>query len=64
MYNANKIPDFVVGEWYGQENPAIQNWIADVNASMSVAAQAAIQPKVFDFALRDALKQACDNGND
>jgi Alpha amylase, catalytic domain len=64
MYNANKIPDFVVGEWYGQENPAIQNWIADVNASMSVDARAAIQPKVFDFALRDALKQACDNGAD
>lgn len=64
MYNANKIPDFVVGEWYGQENPAIQNWVADVNASMSVAARTAIQPKVFDFALRDALKQACDNGAD
>ncbi len=64
MYNANKIPDFVVGEWYGQENPAIQNWVADVKASMSAAARAAIQPKVFDFALRDALKQACDNGAD
>ena len=64
MYNANKIPDLVVGEWYGQENPAIQNWVADVKASMSVAARAVIQPKVFDFALRDALKQACDNGAD
>lgn len=64
MYNANKIPDFVVGEWYGQENPAIQNWVSDVNNSMSVAARAAIKPKVFDFALRDALKQACDNGGD
>ena len=64
MYDANKIPDFVVGEWYGQENPAIQNWVANVNASMSAAARAVIQPKVFDFALRDALKQACDNGAD
>lgn len=64
MYNANIIPDLVVGEWYGQENPAIQNWVADVNASMSAAARTVIQPKVFDFALRDALKQACDNGAD
>lgn len=64
MYDSGKIPDFVVGEWYGQENPAVQNWVAAVNASMTTAAKTAIQPKVFDFALRDALKQACDNGAD
>jgi hypothetical protein len=64
MFDANKIPDFVVGEWYGQENPAIQNWIADVNASMSAGAKVAIQPKVFDFALRETLKNICDNGAD
>ncbi|AFK04404.1 alpha amylase catalytic region [Emticicia oligotrophica DSM 17448] len=64
MYESGKIPDFVVGEWYGQENPAVQNWISSVNASMTTAAKAAIKPKVFDFALRDALKQACDNGAD
>ncbi len=64
MHAANKIPDFVVGEWYGQENPAIQNWVADVNASMTVAANAAIKPKVFDFALRESLKNICDNGAD
>ncbi|MFN8358106.1 MAG: alpha-amylase family glycosyl hydrolase [Spirosomataceae bacterium] len=64
MYNDGKTPDLVVGEWYGEENPQIQNWVTSVNNGMSTAAKNAIKPKVFDFGLRYALKNACDNGAD
>ena len=64
MYNDGKTPDLVVGEWYGEENPQIQNWVSSVNSSMSAGAQSVIKPKVFDFGLRHALKSACDNGAD
>jgi hypothetical protein len=64
MHADNKIPDMVVGEWYGSDPGNQANWINAVNARMNTAARAAIKPKVFDFTVRQALKEACDFGTD
>ncbi|MFC4262109.1 alpha-amylase domain-containing protein [Ferruginibacter yonginensis] len=61
MYKYNKIPSLVVGEWYDANPVVLKNWVNDVKTNMSAAAQAAIQPKVFDFTLREQLRQASDN---
>lgn len=62
MHHYGKDPGMVVGEWYGTNTGELSGWINNVKANMSPAAQAAIQPKIFDFALREQLRQACDNG--
>jgi Starch-binding module 26 len=64
MYADNKIPDMVVGEWYGADVNGQKNWLNAVNARMNVNARAAISPKVFDFLVRDKLKAASDNNAD
>jgi hypothetical protein len=64
MHADNKIPDLVVGEWYGADVTGQKNWINAVNARMNTAAKVAIKPKVFDFWVRDQLKAASDNNGD
>lgn len=61
MHIHGKNPSMVVGEWYSANPTELSNWVNDVKANMSAAAQAAIKPKVFDFALREQLRQSCDN---
>jgi alpha-amylase len=61
MHTYGKDPGLVVGEWYSTNTSELSGWINNVKANMSPAAQAAIQPKIFDFALREQLRQACDN---
>jgi hypothetical protein len=58
-------PDMVVGEWFSSNEQELKNWVNDVLKEMEPATKAAVQPKVFDFALRDNLRKACDdNGFD
>lgn len=54
-------PSMVVGEWYGTNTGELSGWVNNVKAAMNPSALAAIQPKIFDFALREQLRQACDN---
>ncbi len=63
MVASGRTPDLAVGEWYGSENPALQNWVNTVVAGLTPAAAAAVKPKVFDFPLRYALKNAIDQAN-
>ena len=53
-------PDLVVGEFFDFSASALKGWTDAVNGGMSTAAQAEISVKIFDFALRSALKSACD----
>ncbi len=53
-------PDFVVGESFDFDAGVLKGWTDAVNSGMSAAAQAEISVKVFDFALRSALKSGCD----
>ncbi len=59
--NANNInPGMVVGENYDGNPAVLKGWIDAVKSGMNANALAAIQPRVFDFALRGALRDACD----
>ena len=53
-------PKMVVGESYDY-NPAVLNgWVNSVVSGMTQSAKDSIHVRVFDFALRGALKSACD----
>jgi hypothetical protein len=60
MHTYGKDPSLVVGEWYSTNPSELSGWVNSVKANMSAGAQAAIQPKIFDFALREKLRQASD----
>jgi alpha-amylase len=61
MHNQGKNPSLVVGEWFDTNTGAQENWINEVVNGMSTSAQSAIDPKVFDFSLREALRASCDD---
>lgn len=54
-------PGLVVGEWYGTNTAELAGWINGVLGYMDAATQAAISPRIFDFSLRENLRQACDD---
>ncbi|TXB62128.1 T9SS type A sorting domain-containing protein [Phaeodactylibacter luteus] len=56
------IPPMVVGEHFTVDAGVLKGWIDGVYAAMTPAAASAIQVRAFDFELRAALKEACDNG--
>lgn len=62
MHAYGKNPSMVVGEWYGTNPAELSGWVNSVKANMTPAALAAIQPKIFDFTLREQLRLACDDG--
>lgn len=57
-------PSLVVGEWYSTNTSELSGWVNNVLNGMNASAKAAIQPKIFDFTLRDNLRKACDEGLD
>ncbi|RZM13595.1 MAG: DUF1939 domain-containing protein, partial [Pedobacter sp.] len=61
MHTAGMNPSMVVGEWYSTNAGELSGWINNVKAAMDPATQAAIRPKIFDFSLRENLRQACDD---
>ncbi|OIN59374.1 hypothetical protein BLX24_10375 [Arsenicibacter rosenii] len=65
MYNSGRVPNLVVGEWYGENLNELQGWVNNVSTHLNLlnpSAASAIPVKVFDFSLRRALKDAIDNG--
>ncbi len=54
-------PGMVVGEWFDSNSFILKDWVDDVKSYMDAGTLAAIKPRVFDFALRDALEKACDS---
>jgi hypothetical protein len=54
-------PGLVVGEFYDGNTAALKGWIDQVYSYMDAATKSSIIPRVFDFSLRGALKEACDN---
>ena len=61
MHTHGMDPDMVVGEWYSANTAELSNWVNTVKSGMTAGAQAAIRPRIQDFALREQLRQACDN---
>lgn len=60
MHDQGKDPVMVVGEFYDGNPGALKYWVDEANNGMDADTRAAIQIRVFDFALREALKSACD----
>ena len=58
------IPEYVVGEFFDNNAGILNDWVNDVYLGMTQAAKDAIKVRVFDFALRDKLKNVCDSGHD
>lgn len=55
-------PTLVVGEWYSTNTAELSGWVNSVKSYMNAGTQSAIQPRIFDFSLRENLRQACDEG--
>jgi alpha-amylase len=60
LHDEGKNPPMVVGEFFDGNAFTLKNWTDQANAGMDADTRANIQIRAFDFALRDALKQACD----
>ncbi len=60
LHAEGKDPQTVVGEFFDGNPFALKDWVDQANASMNDETRAAIRIRVFDFALRESLKQACD----
>ena len=60
LHDEGKDPVMVVGEFFDGNAGLLKNWVDEANAGMDADTRAAIQIRVFDFALRESLKQACD----
>ncbi|WP_025762685.1 T9SS type A sorting domain-containing protein [Dyadobacter tibetensis] len=63
MHAAGQDPSLVVGEWYGQDPGDQGAWLSQVYDKLNACGGAGLNPKVFDFNLRDVLKKATDGGN-
>ncbi len=53
-------PGMVVGEFFDTNAGSLKAWVDNVVAEMDADTKAAIDMRVFDFAVREALKNACD----
>lgn len=53
-------PGMVVGENYDFTPGVLKAWVDEVQANMDADTKSAIDVRVFDFALRNDLDQACD----
>lgn len=60
LYDQGTIPNIVVGESYSTNTAELSGWVNDVLGAMNQATRDAISPKIFDFSLRENLRQACD----
>ncbi|GAB3994294.1 hypothetical protein GCM10028807_31720 [Spirosoma daeguense] len=63
MHVAGKSPSLIVGEWYGQDPGPQGSWLSQVYSKLNACGAGYLNPKVFDFNLRDQLKKASDGGN-
>lgn len=61
LHYGGKDPGLVVGEIFDSNPFLLSSWVSTVQANMDGATLSNIDVRVFDFALRDALKQASDN---
>lgn len=57
-------PGMVVGEFFDGGVGNLLGWVGSVESNMDPATRAAIDVRAFDFALRQKLKDVCDNGHD
>ncbi len=57
-------PGMVVGEFFDGNAGNLLNWVNTVEGNMDPGTKSVIDVRTFDFALRQKLKDVCDNGHD
>lgn len=60
LFDQGIAPGLVVGEFFDGNAGVLKGWVDAVYAAMDSDTRDAIAPRVFDFSLRSALKDACD----
>lgn len=60
LHGRGLTPGMVVGEFFDSSPNLLSDWVTDVTTNMS---SSTADVRIFDFTLREALKQACDNGS-
>ncbi|MFZ1633580.1 MAG: alpha-amylase family glycosyl hydrolase [Chitinophagales bacterium] len=60
LHDSGMNPGMIVGENYDFTPSVLKGWLDDVMFNMDDDTKAAINVRVFDFALRNNLEQACD----
>ena len=60
MHDNGMDPPIVVGEWYSTNTAELSGWVNSVLSYMNPATKTAIHPRIFDFSLRETLRNACD----
>ncbi|KAA3662996.1 MAG: T9SS C-terminal target domain-containing protein, partial [Calditrichaeota bacterium] len=61
FYDNGIVPEIAVGEFFDSNAGILKNWIDNVYSYMDTDTKTAIHPRLFDFSLRQALKDACDS---
>lgn len=60
MHDVGYDPGLVVGEVFDGNPVVLQNWVTGVYNEMDTDTKSAIDVRVFDFSMRNSLKDACD----
>ena len=60
MHAQGKDFSMVVGEWFSTNTGELNGWLTDVYNGLDTGTANALDPKIFDFNLRESLRQACD----
>lgn len=62
LYADGITPSMVVGEYYGQNRDDLKNWVQSVYSNgFNASAPISMHPRVFDFNLREALRNVTNN---
>ncbi len=60
LYDQGIVPQLNVGEYFDGNSATLKNWVDQVYSFMDADTKSAITPRVFDFSLFYALKDASD----
>lgn len=64
LHSKGRNPGIVVGEYFDTNPNKLKTWVTNVKAKMDPGTKSAINVRAFDFDLRQALKDVCDNNLD
>ncbi|MBK7104956.1 MAG: hypothetical protein IPH62_06700 [Ignavibacteriae bacterium] len=64
LHDENINPQLTVGEFYEANPHILKQWIENVYLNMDEDTKQNIIPRIFDFSLRQSLKDACDWSSD
>ncbi len=64
LHSKGRDPGMVVGEFFDTNPFTLKNWVENVKSKMDTGTKGSINVRAFDFDLRQALKDVCDDNLD